>query len=72
MCPAGISQADRGMNRLLHNTQWIGGSHVHVAVLVGMTMTLYSAATPTTPSRRGSAAPVHPASSTASACTPPK
>ncbi len=41
--PAGILQADIGFNRILHNTQWIVGPHVHVAVLVGLTMTLYSA-----------------------------
>lgn len=41
--PAGIMQADAGLNRILHNTQWIIGPHVHVAVLVGLTMTLYSA-----------------------------
>jgi len=41
--PAGIIQADLGMNRVLHNTQWIIGSHVHVAILVGLTMTLYAA-----------------------------
>ena len=41
--PAGILQADIGLNRILHNTQWIIGPHVHVAVLVGLTMTLYSA-----------------------------
>ena len=41
--PAGIIQADLGMNRVLHNTQWIIGTHVHVAILVGLTMTLYSA-----------------------------
>ena len=41
--PAGIIQADVGLNRILHNTQWIIGPHVHVAVLVGLTMTLYSA-----------------------------
>jgi len=41
--PAGIMQADLGLNRILHNTQWIVGSHVHVAILVGLTMTLYSA-----------------------------
>lgn len=40
--PAGIMQADIGLNRILHNTQWIVGPHVHVAVLVGLTMTLYS------------------------------
>ncbi|MCP4310567.1 MAG: cbb3-type cytochrome c oxidase subunit I [Bacteroidetes bacterium] len=41
--PAGIMQADVGLNRILHNTQWIVGPHVHVAILVGLTMTLYSA-----------------------------
>ncbi len=41
--PAGIMQADLGLNRILHNTQWVIGPHVHVAVLVGLTMTLYSA-----------------------------
>lgn len=41
--PAGIIQADIGLNRILHNTQWIVGPHVHVAILVGLTMTLYSA-----------------------------
>ena len=41
--PAGIMQADIGLNRILHNTQWIIGPHVHVAVLVGLAMTLYSA-----------------------------
>jgi cytochrome c oxidase subunit 1 len=40
---AGLIQSDLGMNRVLHNTQWIIGSHVHVAILVGLTMTLYSA-----------------------------
>jgi cytochrome c oxidase subunit 1 len=41
--PAGIMQADIGLNRILHNTQWIIGPHVHVAILVGLTMTLYAA-----------------------------
>jgi cytochrome c oxidase subunit 1 len=41
--PAGIMQADLGLNRILHNTQWIIGPHVHVAILVGLRMTLYSA-----------------------------
>ncbi len=40
--PAGILQADIGLNRVLHNTQWIIGPHVHVAILVGLTMTLYA------------------------------
>ncbi len=41
--PAGILQADLGLNRILHNTQWIVGAHVHMAILVGLTMTLYAA-----------------------------
>ena len=41
--PAGIMQADIGLNRILHNTQWVIGPHVHVAVLVGLTMTLSAA-----------------------------
>lgn len=41
--PAGIIQADLGINRILHNTQWIIGPHVHVAILVGLVMTLYAA-----------------------------
>ncbi len=41
--PAGIMQADIGLNRILHNTQWIVGPHVHVAILIGLTMTLYAA-----------------------------
>jgi cytochrome c oxidase subunit 1 len=41
--PAGIMQADVGLNRVLHNTQWVVGPHVHVAVLVGLAMTLYAA-----------------------------
>ena len=41
--PAGIIQADLGINRILHNTQWVIGNHAHVAILVGLTMTLYSA-----------------------------
>ena len=41
--PAGIMQADVGLNRVLHNTQWVIGPHVHVAIIVGLHMTLYSA-----------------------------
>ena len=41
--PAGIIQADIGLNRILHNTQWIIGPHVHVAILIGLVMTLYAA-----------------------------
>jgi len=41
--PAAIIQADMGMNRILHNTQWIIMAHVHIALIVGLYMTLYSA-----------------------------
>jgi cytochrome c oxidase subunit 1 len=41
--PAGLIQAELGMNQDLHNTQWFIGAHVHVAIIVGLTMTLYSA-----------------------------
>ncbi len=41
--PAAILQADMGLNRILHNTQWIMFTHVHTALLIGLTMTLYSA-----------------------------
>ena len=41
--PAGIIQAELGMNEAFHSTQWFIGSYIHVAILVGLTMTLYSA-----------------------------
>ncbi|WP_457596396.1 cbb3-type cytochrome c oxidase subunit I [Hydrogenimonas sp.] len=41
--PAGIIQADMGLNRVLHNTQWISFAHFHIALIVGLYMTLYSA-----------------------------
>ena len=41
--PAGLIQSDLGMNRDLNSTQWFIGAHVHVAILVGLAMTLYSA-----------------------------
>lgn len=41
--PAAILQADMGLNRILHNTQWIMFTHVHTAILLGLTMTLYAA-----------------------------
>ena len=47
--PAAIIQADMGMNRVLHNTQWIIMAHVHIAFLVGLYMTLYSAVYATWP-----------------------
>lgn len=41
--PAGIIQADLGMNRVLHNTQWVIGAHAHMQLLIGLGMTLYAA-----------------------------
>jgi len=41
--PAWIIQADLGMNRILHNTQWVIGAHAHMQLLVGLGMTLYAA-----------------------------
>ena len=40
--PPAILQADMGLNRILHNTQWIIFTHVHAAILIGLTMTLYA------------------------------
>lgn len=41
--PAGIIQADIGMNRILHNTQWVIGAHAHMQILVGLGMTIFAA-----------------------------
>ena len=41
--PAGIIQADLGMNRILHNTQWVIGAHAHMQILVGLSCTLFAA-----------------------------
>lgn len=41
--PAGIIQADMGMNRILHNTQWVIGAHAHMQLLVGLGMTIFAA-----------------------------
>lgn len=40
--PAGIIQADLGMNRILHNTQWVIGAHAHMQLIVGLGMTLFA------------------------------
>lgn len=40
--PAGIVQADLGANTLLHNTQWVIGTHAHMMMLVGLGMTLFA------------------------------
>lgn len=39
---AGIVQADIGVNRVLHNTQWVIGPHAHIMMLVGLSMTLFA------------------------------
>lgn len=41
--PAGIVQADLGMNRILHNTQRLIGAHAHIQILVGLSCTLFAA-----------------------------
>jgi cytochrome c oxidase subunit 1 len=41
--PAGILQADLGMNRVLHNTQWVIGAHAHMQILIGLSCTLFAA-----------------------------
>src|SRR3989338_6669815 len=41
--PAGILQADLGMNHILHNTQWVIGAHAHMQILVGLSCTLFAA-----------------------------
>lgn len=41
--PAGIIQADIGLNKILHNTQWVIGAHAHMAILVGLSCTLFAA-----------------------------
>src|SRR5574337_519465 len=41
--PAGILQADLGMNRVLHNTQWVIGVHAHMQILIGLSCTLFAA-----------------------------
>lgn len=40
--PAGIVQADLGANTLLHNTQWVIGTHAHMMMIVGLGMTLFA------------------------------
>lgn len=39
---AGIVQADIGVNRILHNTQWVIGPHAHIMILIGLSMTLFA------------------------------
>ena len=41
--PAGLIQSDLELNQALHNTKWAIGANVHVAILVGLTMTLCAA-----------------------------
>lgn len=39
---AGIVQADIGVNRVIHNTQWVIGPHAHIMMLIGLSMTLFA------------------------------
>ena len=39
---AGIVQADIGVNRVIHNTQWVIGPHAHIMMLLGLSMTLFA------------------------------
>src|SRR5574337_1847421 len=41
--PAGVLEADLGMNRVLHNTQWVIGVHAHMQILIGLSCTLFAA-----------------------------
>ncbi len=41
--PAGLIQSVPELNQVLHNTKWAIGANVHVAILVGLAMTLYAA-----------------------------
>jgi cytochrome c oxidase subunit 1 len=38
----GLTQANAGLNLVLHNTQWVVGPHVHVMLLIGLGMLLFA------------------------------
>ncbi|MBI4280429.1 MAG: cbb3-type cytochrome c oxidase subunit I, partial [Armatimonadetes bacterium] len=40
---AGLTQANVGLNVVLHNTQWVIGIHAHTMLLVGLSMLLFAA-----------------------------
>lgn len=39
---AGLIQANVGLNVVLHNTQWIVGTHAHVMLLLGLAMLIFA------------------------------
>jgi cytochrome c oxidase subunit 1 len=39
---AGLTQANLGLNVVLHNTQWVIGVHAHTMLLVGLSMLLFA------------------------------
>lgn len=39
---AGLIQANVGLNVVLHNTQWVVGTHAHIMLLVGLSMLLFA------------------------------
>ncbi|MCL5986875.1 MAG: cbb3-type cytochrome c oxidase subunit I [Actinobacteria bacterium] len=39
---AGLMQANIGLNVVLHNTQWVIGSHAHTMLLIGLGMLLFA------------------------------
>jgi cytochrome c oxidase subunit 1 len=39
---AGLTQANVGLNVVLHNTQWVIGNHAHIMLLVGLGMLLFA------------------------------
>jgi cytochrome c oxidase subunit 1 len=39
---AGLTQANLGLNVVLHNTQWVIGIHAHTMLLVGLSMLLFA------------------------------
>lgn len=40
---AGLLQANYALNRYLHNTQWVIGTHAHTMLLTGLSLTLFAA-----------------------------
>ena len=39
---AGLTQANVGLNLVLHNTQWVAGIHAHTMILGGLSMLLFA------------------------------
>lgn len=40
---AGLLQANYALNRYIHNTQWVIGTHAHTMLLAGLSLTLFAA-----------------------------